>query len=272
MLESPTTGRPVQEYSTSFPGPWNSYDSERTPFTKRINKFGKIYLTDSPGQHVQEAAQPLELDKATDLVTFRQWQASQGATEYPQDIRVAFAQTARAQRSTVVKARTNVSYKPHHYQAESDCSGGGSDYEPETSPAPESLPINPAVPPQTLTARQKGKQPSHVSPASDQNLELPIAPVLRRGRLNNETTKLLQSFGEATRQRAQELATLHGLNMATVMRIAGLGATTGTRVSSECNSYKSIYAAQILADTGGTSYLLYLLIIITEPLFSQSTT
>lgn len=271
MYDSPTTGRPLRQYSTSFPGPWNSPNRARTPFTKRINKSGKIYLTDSPGNGIREASQPFDMDHDPDLVTYAEWQDyrhSQRALkahdnpdhepDAPGDNGPNQLPTAKAKpipRNTVAEA-------PNSDHGDSDDSGADGDYQ---LPIPKAKPITSyradvaahqhVSGPKGLTARQKSKRPQREYPLSDEGEDCPVVPPLRQGRLTKDITKLLESFGESTRRQGQELATLHGVNFATVMRLAGLGATTGSRASSEFNTFKSIYAAQIFADTGGKSKL-----------------
>lgn len=307
MYDSPTTGRPLLEYTTSFPGPWNSFDRARTPFTKRITKSGKIYLTDSPGSQIQEASQPFDIQHASDLVTHEEWQTHSTRQHALEDVDIADlstgTQASRLQHMVTKQTRpaqgtagitrtpayaSDASGNDSDYQLpmakakpiphntvsgvpnradddESDFSGDDSDYQlptPKAKPKAKRITSDRAdvvaqrhsSVPKVLTARQQSKQPQRERALSEvEEEEVPLVSVLRQGRLTKDVTKLMESFGESTRRRAQELATIHGVNFATVMRLAGLGAGTGTRASSECNTFKSIYAAQIFSDTGGES-------------------
>lgn len=260
IYDSPTTGRPLIEYRTSYPGPWNS--GMRTPFTKRINSSGKIYLTDSPGRHIQEAPQPFTLFQDPALVTYQEWQATipRSATVEPVDVPVDESTSRRKTRPQRTTARNNkqaqASVNPDGQHSplpaeESDITGSDSEYvlplPKRQAPTPDAI-VNiesdDGSSSNRFTAKQKGKHRQQEDPSSD---EVP----LRRGRLNKDTTMSLKLFGDTTRLAAQELADLHRINLATVMRYAGLGAGSETRASNDCNTFKTIYAAKTLADLGG---------------------
>lgn len=211
----------------------------RTPFTKRVNIYGYNYLTDSPGDHIQEDAQPLDFNTDENSITNEEWQA-----------------TRRKSISPPRPAQADDGYDPFGDKTKpvregSDDSGSDTEYhppvrKPRRASLPDDLiamtpqPSSPRAPP---TAREKGKQK-----ATDHEDQ----PAVVKGRLRNDTVEVFCALGASTRQEAQRLADLHRVHLATVMCHAGLGAGAGSRITSDCNSFKAIHAARTLAETGGS--------------------
>lgn len=144
---------------------------------------------------------------------------------------------------------------------ESDCSGSDHEFQPELTPKAREpreehsdSDTSNSLPP--LTAKQKGKGKQAGRNAGPEELAAPNNSIDGRGRLLKATIASFREFGETTRQRAQQLADLHHVNLATVMKHASLGAGTEVRAPNDCNTFKSIYSAESLAETGGTSFSL----------------
>lgn len=143
--------------------------------------------------------------------------------------------------------------------AESEISGSDNDFVPELTPNArerrEASSSDSSDSPAPLTAKQKGKARQATPYAGPDELSAPKNSATGRGRLPQTTIRTFREFGEVTRQRAQELADLHLVNLATVMRHASLGAGSETRAPSDCNTFKSIFSAETLHETGGVSYV-----------------
>lgn len=142
---------------------------------------------------------------------------------------------------------------------ESDCSGSDHEFVPELTPKARearedhsSTDTSNSPPP--LTAKQKGKGKQAALNAGPEELSAPNNSIDSRGRLLKATITSFREFGETTRQRAQELADLHHVNLATVMKHASLGAGSETRAPNDCNTFKSIFSAESLAETGSASF------------------
>lgn len=228
----------------------------RTPFTKRINIYGYNYLTDSPGPHIQEAAQPFDINTDPNTITNEEWQAMRserqptptGDQSGRERLRRSLTHVAPSPPAQADDDPFEDIVKP--IQEESDISGSDEDYQPpvrkvqQPSFLEDLIVMAPQTPP-PLTAIQKGK--GKAITRDDQ------PAVAAKGRLRNSTVDSFRALGASTRKEAQRLADLHSVNLATVMRHAGLGAGAGSRITSDCNSFKAVHAARILAETGGMS-------------------
>lgn len=112
---------------------------------------------------------------------------------------------------------------------ESDVSASDEDYHPpvrkvrQPSLGDDLIVMSPEISPRAaaLTAAAKGKQKAtdFDDPPGDGPPAVPT-----RGRIRNATVDEFRALGARTKQEAQRLADLHGVNLATVMRYAGLGA------------------------------------------------
>ncbi|KZP34549.1 hypothetical protein FIBSPDRAFT_942660 [Athelia psychrophila] len=140
---------------------------------------------------------------------------------------------------------------------ESEMDGLDSDFRPsKPKPAKGSFTLPADVAEDTCPSdaasptRRKGKskarqRPSVADVATDDDL-----PMSNRGRLTKDNISAFHAFGDTTRDTAQALADTHQVNLATVMRHAGLGAGKSSRTASDFNTFKKIFASAQLADTG----------------------
>lgn len=158
----------------------------------------------------------------------------------------------------------------HPAPVESELSGSDGEYIPEGSAPPHDIAPSeqesnsPATP--ALTAKEKGKArdvanticPDDVSCHDDARAKS------THGRLSKATIASFKSFGDLTRLRAQELADIHGINLATVLRHASLGAGSESRAPNDCNTFKSIYSAELFASSGGMFIFMFVTIIFTH--------
>ncbi|KZP34548.1 hypothetical protein FIBSPDRAFT_942659 [Athelia psychrophila] len=103
-----------------------------------------------------------------------------------------------------------------------------------------------AASPTRRKGKGKARQRSSVADvATDDDL-----PMSNRGRLTKDDISAFHAFGDTTRNTAQALADSHQVNLATVMRHAGLGAGKSSCTASDFNTFKNIFASAQLADTG----------------------
>lgn len=254
-------------YHARYPGPWN--DHMRTPFTKRVNADGRVYLTGSPGNNIQEAPQPMPLENDRDTITNEEWSIIQAAKK-----RLAKSRNPAHVEGHIL-GRALLSEESEGGLTESDASPGSSDeYRPSGAPIDtvcseraRSIASDVELEPNTrLTALQKGKgrgtekkgqsrDTDAISPSAGPPYSADITGTTkstakgRPGRLSKSTLATFKDFGESTRQAAHNLADLHGVNFATVMRYAALGAGSASRAPSDFNTFQTIYAAQVLAAT-----------------------
>lgn len=160
---------------------------------------------------------------------------------------------------------------------ESDLSGlEDADYVPEMTRKTTSLPQNTGqlfhIDPTTEDGSQSDAAPAARSEVKGRQTfeadQLHAKPA--RGRISKAQVASFKQFGDDTRQAAQNMADAVGVNLATVINHAGLGAGTSARSPSDFNTYKSIYASQKLADTGCKSTLTYTIYIMLMTLLSET--
>lgn len=267
----PCRNEPHGVYLARYPGPWNS--PMRTPFTKRVDANHRVYLTDSPGNVIQEATQPFPVGKDPDTVSNAEWLLLKGL-----NLRGPHHQARRKRVSTNPHyADCNSPDNEHGGRPdESDASASDTDYVPNSERSAQSKARDDhssaheqSLSPPPFTAKQKGKGPAvHKDQVHTQRqLAVGLETLLSetedlaesmedgsrsaRGRPNQAVVALFREFGESTRHTAQALASDTGFNLATVMRHAGFGAAQATRAPSDYNTFKKLWSAQVLAATSG---------------------
>lgn len=260
----PRALEPHRVYTARYPGPWNS--PMRTPFTKRIAANRRIYLTASPGRQL-DGLIALSDEEDDEEMMNAEWELVKNINVHSEPHAPRRTRTRHGNRYGDNDVFEDAVEPLAH---ESDVSLSDQEYLPDTAksiPSEDSDSSNDGRPGSPVHVKGKGKgktvnvpkrgratiqdaAAAALSGISDSGLDdTLIQPP--KGRPTKEAAELFREFGQATRERAQALATRHGVNLATVMRHAGFGTVQGTRAPSDFNTFKKLWAAQTLAETGG---------------------